>query len=98
MIKVLLCCEGAADRGRELYVDKEYINVDGVMQNFINKISKRNDLVFVHIFLLVNGQYQEKVVPMHKDLKQPVSCLEGCVIDFQPVVAMRDEMNSNLPG
>jgi len=91
-------CQGAPDfvieilsdssEGRDFIDKKKVYKKAGVKEYWV--VSKEA----VHIFILVNGQYEEKVVTMHKDLKQPVYCLEDCVIDFQPVVAMRDELNA----
>jgi hypothetical protein len=47
MIKILLCCEGTTDQGGKIYTDGEYINTDGVIQIFIRKIAKNEELVFV---------------------------------------------------
>ena len=34
-------------------------------------------------FILEGSKYKETVLDITRDLKQPVSCLEGCIIDFQ---------------
>ena len=91
-------CQGAPDfiievlsassEGRDFIDKKKAYRKAGVKEYWI--VSKEA----VHIFILVNGEYQETVVTLHKDLKQPVSCLQDCIIDFQPVVAMRDELNA----
>ena len=91
-------CQGAPDfvieilsessEGRDFIDKKKAYRRAGVKEYWI--VSKEA----LHVFILVNGQYQEKVVTLHKDLKQPVSCLDGCVVDFTPVVAMRDELNA----
>ena len=91
-------CQGAPDfiieilsessEGRD-FIDKKIIyQKAGVKEYWI--VSKEA----VHIFTLVNGQYQEETVTIHKNLKQPIYCLGACVIDLQPIVAMRDELNA----
>ena len=95
-------CQGAPDfiieilsessEGRDLIDKKKAYKKAGVKEYWV--VSKEA----IHIHTLVDKEYQEKIVAMHKDLKQPVYCLEGCVIDFQPVVAMRDELNSMVNG
>ena len=40
----------------------------------------------LHVFVSDGGKYTETVIKITKDLKQPVACLEGCIIDFQGMV------------
>jgi hypothetical protein len=47
MMRILLCCEGSTDQGRKEYIDGEYVQVDGVMQVLIEKVSGNRALVFV---------------------------------------------------
>ena len=41
------------------------------------------ELKHLHIFTLIDGEYIETVKEITKDLKQSISCLGGCIIDFQ---------------
>jgi hypothetical protein len=47
MINVLLVCEGPGDQDRKEFVDGEYIDCDGVMQNLIRKASNTKDITFI---------------------------------------------------
>ena len=40
----------------------------------------------LHVFILEDGKYKEKILEIARDLVQPISCLEDCSIDFQAVV------------
>jgi len=40
----------------------------------------------LHVFVLENGKYAETVLELAVDLKQPVRSLDGCVVDFGPIV------------
>jgi hypothetical protein len=66
MIKILLICEGPGDQGRKEFIDGEYIDCDGVMQNLIRKASKNEALVFItkrrqdiRKYVLLDGKYRK---------------------------------------
>ena len=40
----------------------------------------------LYVFVLEGGKFRELKLKINRDLRQPVSCLEGCVIDFQYIV------------
>ena len=46
MIKILLCCEGVVDQGRDEYSGGEFTHSDGVMQIFIKKLTQNDTLSF----------------------------------------------------
>jgi len=91
-------CQGAPDfiieilsgssEGRDFIDKKKAYRKAGVKEYWI--VTKEA----VHIFILVNGEYREKVVTIHKDLKLSVNSLESCIIDFKPIAEMRDELKS----
>ena len=37
----------------------------------------------LHVFILQNGKYKGSFVKITRDLKQPIACLEDCIIDFK---------------
>ena len=39
----------------------------------------------LHVFIPEGGKYKESVINISKDLKQPISCLSGCIIDFKNI-------------
>ena len=91
-------CQGTPDfiieilsgssEGRDFIDKKKAYRKAGVKEYWI--VTKEA----VHIFILVNGEYREKVVTIHKDLKLSVNSLESCIIDFKPIAEMRDELKS----
>ena len=44
------------------------------------------DMERVHKFILVNGVYLEKILPVNRKLRLNVDTLEGLVLDFGPIV------------
>jgi len=85
-------CEGAPDfvieiiseysESRDLGRKRDVYEKAGVKEYWVVSAEK------LHVFVLVNSKFQENIIPLHKTLKQPVSCLEGCIIDFQPIADM----------
>jgi hypothetical protein len=76
MIKILLFCEGSLDQGRKEFIEDEYIDSDGVMQNLIRKVSKVEDIIFIikrrqdmRKCVLLNGRYR-KYSPQSRKLAQ----------------------------
>jgi hypothetical protein len=47
MIQILLFCEGSLDQGKEEFIEGEYVDSNGVMQNLIRKASKKQDIAFI---------------------------------------------------
>ena len=44
------------------------------------------DMGRVHKHILVNGVYLEKIIPLNRKLQLNADTLEGCVLDFKPIV------------
>ena len=40
----------------------------------------------LHVYISENGRYKEEVIDIIKTLKQPVKCLESCIINFEEIV------------
>ena len=40
----------------------------------------------LHVFILADGKYKETIIKITKELKQPIACLNGCIIDFHDIV------------
>ena len=83
-------CHGAPDfvieilsefsEGRDFIDKKKKYEKGGVKEYWIVSSDK------LHIFTLAGQTFQENTVSIHRDLKQSVSCLEGCFIDFRVMV------------
>ena len=44
------------------------------------------DKLMVHKYILVNGVYLEKNMQMIKNLRLNIDTLDGCVLEFRPIV------------
>ena len=88
--KGLKYCKGAPDfvieivsehsEARDLIEKKKMYEKAGVKEYWVTG----KDELFV--FILDAGKYTETVKKITRELKQPVSCLDACIIDFQDIV------------
>ena len=82
-------CQGAPDfiieiisersEDRDLYRKKKVYEKAGVKEYWVVGADK------LHVFLPEGGKYRETILEINANLVQPVSCLEGCSIDFKPI-------------
>ena len=89
-IKGLKYCKGAPDfiieimseysEGRDLIEKKKTYERAGVKEYWV---VGRDEL---HVFILDGAKYIESVIKINKELKQPVACLDACIIDFHDIV------------
>ena len=89
-IKGLKYCKGAPDfiieilsehsEGRDFSEKKKNYEKAGVKEYWVVGMNE------LHIFLSEDGKYEETSIMITRELKQAVSCLDGCVIDFKQMV------------
>ena len=83
-------CKGAPDfiieitsehsEGRDLIEKKKKYEKAGVKEYWVVSMNE------LHVFILEGNEYRETVIKITRELKQNITCLDGCIIDFKDMV------------